>query len=764
MNRFAALLDQSVGNPDSEAGPAPSRAAARRLEASLTRRHGPTDITVTDGAMLLQAGPGGARRQGPLTLVGDLGLTDLPALRRDLSLGPDADACDLVLAAWLRWGEAAPDHLHGAFAFLVHDRRSGQVTAVRDRFGVRPLAYAAAAGRLVIAQDLATVQAGLDAESPIDRAWVADFLGGRLTSPDGTAFAAVRRLPAGHLLIATPGGGAPRVRAWYRLDRQAPRDVGADRPQALRAALAHATAEACAQAPAATMLSGGLDSSSLALLSVGDGAAPPVPRPALSLRYADPALDEGPFIDAVLDRAGGTLAPMPLPGEVDAATLFDLDPLLDEQDQPVFAPGMPGNRTLYRAVRAAGCRAVLDGHGGDEIIGGDFSDVGWLVDAGRWGEALRLARDYARFTGSSQREAVGLLLAWRGRRGFGRLGRWLAPEARAGDPTAWRSLVDPALAAETDLVERVRAQHEAVLADTAADETGLPPWVAQHMALLSAPAIAAGFEVLDRSARAAGVVPLYPFYDHRVVELCVWQPGLERIAAGQPRALLRRAMQGVLPEPVRLRRDKTNFLVDFWAALQQDPAGRMAALRTGPGVLEGWVDPATLRRDLERLGSGAAPDPQTAFRLWRAVWLAAWLERRADPPADSGAGMGAQASARAPTGRPAARSGRASNSSPSASPAVRTAAALPQEPVPGSAREPADSGAGQAAPAHLEPTLGPSRGAGPGATEGPRPGPGRGTGTGAAEPASQPPLSSGSSSPGSATDPSARARRRVARS
>lgn len=704
MNRFAALIDRSAGNSDPGGGTASSRAAARRLEASLTRRHGPTDIAITDGAMLLQAGPGGARRQGPLTLVGDLGLTDLPALRRDLSLGPDADAFDLVLAAWLRWGEAAPDHLHGAFALLVHDRRSGQVTAVRDRFGVRPLAYAAEAGRLVIAQDLATVQAGLDAESPIDRAWVAEFLGGRLTSPDSTAFAAVRRLPAGHLLIATPGGGAPVVRAWYRLDRQAPRDVGADRPQALRAALAHATAEACAEAPATAMLSGGLDSSSLALLSVGDDAAPPVPRPALSLRYADPALDEGPFIDAVLDRAGGKLAPVPLPGEVEAATLFDLDPLLGEQDQPVFAPGLPGNRTLYRAVRAAGCRAVLDGHGGDEIIGGDFSDVGWLVDAGRWREALRLAHDYARFTGSSQREAVGLLLAWRGRRGFGRLGRWLAPEARAGDPTAWRSLVDPALAAETDLVERVRAQHEAVLA--AADGTGLPPWVAQHVALLSAPAIAAGFEMLDRSARAAGVVPLYPFYDHRVVELCVWQPGPERIAGGQPRALLRRAMQGVLPEPVRLRRDKTNFLADFWAALQQDPAGRMAALRARPGVLEGWVDPATLRRDLERLGPGSAPDPQTAFRLWRAVWLAAWLERRAAPPADSGAGMGAQASALAPSSRPAVGSGPPS----AAHPTVRTAAAQPHEPVPGSARASTENGPAQteAAPMHLEPTLGPN--------------------------------------------------------
>ena len=67
-------------------------------------------------------------------------------------------------------------------------------------------------------------------------------------------------------------------------------------------------------------------------------------------------------------------------GKVSKIKSVDLDPLLAEQDQPVFAPGMTGNRALYRAAWAAGCRAILDGHGGDEVIGGAFADIGWLIE------------------------------------------------------------------------------------------------------------------------------------------------------------------------------------------------------------------------------------------------------------------------------------------------------------------------------------------------------------------------------------------------
>lgn len=614
MSRFAALLDWRPG----------PEGAGRRVEADLARRTGGTPCRWGgEGIRLWQGGAAVARSFGPLVLAGDLGLTDLADLRRALGARPGTDPAALVLAAWRRWGEGALDRLCGAFAFALWDARVRQLTLVRDRFGIRPLAYAAAPGRLVVAGDLSTVLAGLDAPPPIDRDWVAGFLSGQADGTAETAWQGLRRLPPGHLMTAGPDG-ATAPRAWYRLDRSAP-SATADPAPALRAALAHATAEACADAPTAAMLSGGLDSSTLALLSVGCGG--PVPRPALSLRYRDPALDEGRYIDEVLRRAAGGLSPVSLPGETAATALFDIESQLDWQDQPVFAPGLDRNHRLCRAAADLGCTAILDGHGGDEVIGGGFRDIALIARAGRWPLALSLAARQARLSGEPPAQVLAALLAAEGRRGFGRLGRWALRDTGPG-PQAWRALVHPDLVRDTRLVERVRAAMRPPPWDPA-----LPEGVRLHAAMLTGPIAALAFETLGRAAQAQGVTPRYPFYDHRVVELCVWQPESAKVADGYPRALLRAAMRGLLPEAVRLRRDKTDFLSGFWAALRQDPQGRIADLRADPGPLRGWVDAAVLRADADRLARSAAPDPQTAFRLWRALWLAAWIDRGAAPRA-----------------------------------------------------------------------------------------------------------------------------------
>lgn len=613
MSRFAVLLDRRRDGH-----------AARHVETELTRRSGTVTASADDGLWLWQAGAASPRHAGPLTLVADLALTDQDALRSALGAGPQADQADLVLAAWLRWGMEALDHLNGSFAFALWDRRTRCLTAVRDRFGIRPLAYALTPHGAILAGDLAPVLAGLDHVPDIEPAWVADFLSGTPLDMTSTAWNGVLRLPPGHLMTLNADGIAT-LRCWYRLQASAPPASG-DAGPALRAALAHATAQACAGQPTATMLSGGLDSSTLALMSVQDGGMAD-PRPALSLRYRDPALDEGAYIDAVLQASGGRLAPVFLPGETQDADLFDLEAQLAWQDQPVFAPGLDRNHRLYRGARDQNCGAVLDGHGGDEVIGGTFRDIALLARGRDWPRALGLAVRHARFTGIPVAEAIAALLAARGRHGFGRLGRGalavLAPD-RGASAQSWSSLVDPDLAQRTRMVERLRDLDRPDPRDR-----HLPQSLRLHAAVMAGPLSALAFETLDRAAQAEGMQVHYPFYDHRVAELCVWQPAAAKVAKGRPRALLRAATRGLLPDAVRLRRDKTDFLSGFWAALRRDPQGRLAALGADHGPLRGWVDAATLHADGAVLARSPEPDPQVAFRLWRALCLAAWLDRNA---------------------------------------------------------------------------------------------------------------------------------------
>ena len=67
--------------------------------------------------------------------------------------------CDTetLLAAWTMWGVDCLQKLQGMFAFGVYDFAENRLYLVRDRFGVKPLFFAEAAGELVFASTVAAV-------------------------------------------------------------------------------------------------------------------------------------------------------------------------------------------------------------------------------------------------------------------------------------------------------------------------------------------------------------------------------------------------------------------------------------------------------------------------------------------------------------------------------------------------------------------------------------------------------------------------------
>ncbi|WP_134680581.1 asparagine synthase-related protein [Paracoccus ravus] len=602
MSRFAVL--SSVGGPVSILSHELSA-----IRSDMRRRDGPAGaLLAEDGRCFMQAEGGKIARRGPLTLCGDLGLTDLAQLR-DLVGTADADSPEqLIMARWLQRGAAALQDFCGSFAFCLHDRRSNALWVVRDRMGIRPILYAATKDRIVIASTISAVLAGLDERPEISAEWVADFLAGQETDASRTAHSGIHRLEPGQVMRFAEGRRVAPEK-WYDLgSRITPCER--DASEALREALAHATAQRCMERPTAVLLSGGLDSSSLALLSVRQGQS----RPALSLRYDDPAMDEGGYIDMVLSQGCGRLKP------VDLRAAFDLPP--HDQGQPVFAPGLPDSRQLYAAARALGCSEIIDGHGGDEVIDGGPWTIGQIARQGHWAQALALTWKHARFVGTSPLTDCGQLIATHGdSRILRKLTQFVAGPVE--DRMAWRALVDPHLAAATDLVERVRAYRAGMA------ESRLPLAIRDQVALLGAPLTATALEILDAAARDAGVTPHYPFYDHRVIEICAAQPDHARIHGGQPRSLLREAMRGILPEKIRQRTGKTNFLPHFWLCLTREK--RVARMLANPASLQGWVNIDRLRADGQRLRN-PVPDARTAFRLSRALSLADWLEAREAAP------------------------------------------------------------------------------------------------------------------------------------
>lgn len=571
------------------------------------------------------AGPHRLRPGGPV-LVADLRLDAPGDLANRLGLARTTSDPDLILHAYDRWGLDFVERVDGDFALALWDPARREIFCVRDRFGVKPFYFHNGSNGFCFASEPAALLDVLPTTPDPDGVWVAEYLTGIVSSAGRTAHARISTLEPGNLL-RSDGQEISRRRYWaLTAARERPADVA----PALQAALRDAVAERMQGGRVGAMLSGGLDSSAIACLATGEGSAshrdtessPPMPLPVFSLIFEDfPEVDESAFIDAVLARGG--FAPH-FVGTSEHGAFDGAAAVMTEQQQPHAAMGLITTRGLYQSARQADLRVLLNGHGGDEVISTGIERLIELATAGQWATLWRETRGAALLCRQGRGDMfLELLSAHAPPRIVRGVARRLRGKAGGHDRSAWRRMVNRDLAQRVDLVERRRAA-------LPKPEERLPAAMRMHIDRVAGPGMAAAFETLDRAAARQGMEARYPFFDRRVVELCVGQTAGAKLKDGRTRALLRDAMRGVLPDKVRLRPDKA----DFWPVglhLLRHPRSlqRIDALAADPDVIADYVDVDTLRNHVARLHLGET-EPAMLFEIWRSVWLSVWMTA---PPA-----------------------------------------------------------------------------------------------------------------------------------
>ncbi|KQX18097.1 MULTISPECIES: asparagine synthase-related protein [unclassified Sphingomonas] len=596
---------------------APIEALPRAAEAAL--RHPVRWLGGESWAMAAPiplAGPGDAA----MAIAADARLDNGDELVATLRLPAGLTDAAIVLAAYRRWDVDCVRRLAGDFAFVIRDDRRGVIFCARDHFGVRPFYYflddrlfaAATVTRFLTA--LPAIGDGLDEQG------VAELLAGGYADGTITLHRGIRRLPPGHSLTIA-ATGARIARYWH------PGEVAVeecnDAAEGFRALFADAVARRCADRDGVgVMLSGGLDSSSVAAQATQGFAATGRRMPSLSLTLdGTPGWNERPYIEAVLGQGGLDPLFIDTAGHDPVAELSDL---LDEQEGPFVAYNASLSRRLYRRARTAGLTRLLDGHGGDEVVSHGLGRLNELAAEGDW---RALWRESAGIAGIYGLDRWSVMSPYLSHNRYIRLARrrWAGAWARLGraGPVAPSplALVEPGLAARVGLAER--CADRSVKASARHSERDL------HIELLAAPGQGYGFEVLDRMAGAARVRALYPFYDLRLAEFCLSLPSHHKLNRGQPRHVLRQATRGLLPDRVRLRPDKYDFapaLADALLRRRETIVERIEGDRSG---LDRFVDMDVARASLGRwLDRGRAVDGHSLFATWRVLMLALWLDRR----------------------------------------------------------------------------------------------------------------------------------------
>ncbi|CAM3589814.1 Asparagine synthetase [glutamine-hydrolyzing] 3 [Pseudomonas reidholzensis] len=173
---------------------------------------------------------------------------------------------EVVLHAYLEWGEDCCEYLSGMFAFAVFDSRDGHFLLVRDRLGVKPLYYARQGQGLLFGSEIKAILAHPEFTAALDVVGLVDGLSlSRATAR--TPFRGISELPPGHRLSWRPQGQVKLSRYW-QLRRRAHEDDTASTVQRTRELLGKALGEQLyADVPVCSLLSGGLDSTILTAMA-----------------------------------------------------------------------------------------------------------------------------------------------------------------------------------------------------------------------------------------------------------------------------------------------------------------------------------------------------------------------------------------------------------------------------------------------------------------------------------------------------------------
>jgi len=518
----------------------------------------------------------------------------------------DHSDTEVLLHAFVEWGERCLDRLLGMFAFVVFCRRERKLFLARDRIGQKPLYYQDSADGFRFSSQLNAIAAEERVRPAVDSDALTQYLLFGYVPDPRSILAGIRKLPPAHCAWLDLESRELTLRPYWDLapaettDSVAPLEWRNRVHEALDRAVAR---RLIADVPIGVFLSGGIDSTLVAKMIAKRHDAG---IRAYVAEFAARA-SERRWSEQAADRYGLDLEVNRI--DLDAAPRYR--EVLDALDEPYDGGSALASFDLFRGA-VGRVKVMLTGDGGDEVFAGyeRYQRHGRRVHAIERLRALGPAR---------------LGLDWIGRGLSGR-----AKGARAG-ALAQGHHVLAHLVSDGDVgalsLLREPPAHWRIPFDFAEPllDRGFPSAVraAQYLELKTTLPGRMLYK-LDRLSMAWSIEGRSPFMDHELIELAFRLPDEMVLGADGGKRVLRDILLEDFDASFVNRR-KTGFF---------NPLGRWFGSEAGPALLGRLADPsAALYEHLDPARVHAAfPEIREGFRghrarsLWRLVVLAHYLE------------------------------------------------------------------------------------------------------------------------------------------
>lgn len=456
------------------------------------------------------------------TLVYNGELYNTAKLRRDLEkLGVEFQGhsdTEVVLRAYIEYGESCVDRFNGIYAFAVWDSLDRKLFLARDRIGVKPLFYSRTKDGIIFASEIKALLKHPAVKPAVDRDGVAEImLIGPAKRTGSGVFRDISEIPAAHCAVLTREGFT--LRRYWSLHAREHRENFTETSRHMRELIKDAVKrQLVSDVPLCCFLSGGLDSSVISAIAAREFADQGKKLHTWSIDYKNNHQnfhassfqpdEDAPWIEKMVEFLGCE----------HTNVVIDTPALADALEASTRARDLPGmadvDSSLYLFCREISKQfpVALSGEGADEILGG----YPWYH-----------RKEVLFYDGFPWSTAV---------------------------PERAQLMKEPMSGAEAE--EYVRRSYTRCIEQTDyLDSDNATGRRMREMFMLNLDYFMATLlDRKDRMSMAHGFEVRVPFCDHRIVEYAYNIPWEMKSFAGREKGLVRHAMEGILPEDVLWRK------------------------------------------------------------------------------------------------------------------------------------------------------------------------------------------------------------------
>ena len=454
---------------------------------------------------------------------------------------------EVLLAAYHEWGEECLDRFNGMWAFIIYDRHTKELFAARDRFGVKPFYYYLGNDQFIFASEIPPILEVWPEKAEADLQSVFDYLVfNRTDQTSATFFRNIHKLQHGHKVkirlsetgLVSGGGDCVKISRWYNLRSSLKEPFQS--PLEYRDAFSSAVGlRLRSDVPVGVCLSGGVDSSSIVSTLLSDYHKDDLKTFSAVYGKGNKG-DESDFIDEYRTVLKHMFYTHP-----SAETLRnDLGHYVKAHGEPLPSTG-PYAQFKVMELAHGNVVVTLDGQGADEQLAGYHYFFGFFFkDLVIRGRLMKLADELYHYC-RNHRSVYGIKT----------MAYFLLPKRiRTKLRVSEKGYLYP------DFIARYRAQN--TIAGNLYGSDNLQESLIDHFEYKLEHLL----KWEDRNSMWFSIESRVPYLDYRLVERTLSLPSTQVIRKGMTKHFLRESMRGIVPEKIRLRKDKVGFVTpeDEW--------------------------------------------------------------------------------------------------------------------------------------------------------------------------------------------------------